>query len=175
MMNIKHYSIVGTFLITALMWSTTTTASLLGIYAGASAGKAEVLDSNPTEDDTGAKVYAGYRILGPLAVELSQVDLGTHYSGIVSIGGTSLDAVLFLPAGPVNVFAKAGYFAWKVEYAGGVSPEETGSSAKFGFGVEYNLFANIDFRLEWEQYDDIGDPPNPAEMTLISAGVNIAF
>ncbi len=174
-MNIKYYTTVGAFLISTLLWPTAASASLLGIYAGASVGQAEILDTSPTEDDTGSKVYVGYRILGPLAVELSQVDLGTHYAGIISAGGTSLDAVVYLPAGLVNVFAKAGVFAWKVEYAGGTSPEETGTSAKFGFGVEYNIFANIDLRLEWEQYNELGDPPGPIDMTLISAGVNIAF
>ena len=143
------------------------------IYAGVSAGKAEIVDLTPTDDDTAAKVYAGYRILGPIAVEVAQVDLGKYYSDAIAIDGTSVDAVLYLPAGLVNVFAKAGLFNWNADYTGGLT--ESGTSSKFGFGVEYNLLLNIDFRLEWETYTDVMDTTTTTDITVLSAGVNIAF
>lgn len=174
MKNVKHFSLM-TVLLSTVLWTTPASASILGIYFGASAGQAEILDTSPKQDDTATKVYAGYRILGPIAVEVSQINFGEYYSGLASISGTSLDAMLYLPAGLVNIFAKVGYFAWKVEYTGGAFPEESGSSAKAGFGVEYNIFANIDFRLEWEQYKDIGDSPGEVDMNFLSAGINIAF
>jgi len=174
-MTIKHYTILATFLVTTLMWTTTSSAaSLLGIYAGAGVGQAEIENTSPTEDSTANKAYAGYRILGPIAIEVARVDLGEYYSDVVTIDGIAVDAVLYLPAGLVNVFAKAGMFNWNVDYSGAI-PEESGTDSKFGFGVEYNLLLNIDFRLEWEKYTGVGGTTINQDISMISAGVNIAF
>lgn len=175
MMNIKQYTILGTFLISTLMWSATSSAaSLLGIYAGASAGQAEIENTSPTQDSTANKVYAGYRILGPVAIEVARVDMGEFGTLPVSIDGIAVDAVLYLPAGPVNVFAKAGVFNWNVDYNGAL-PAESGTDSKFGFGVEYNLLLNIDMRLEWETYTGIGGTTINEDISVISLGANIAF
>lgn len=174
-MRIKHYTIIGTFLISTLMWSATSSAaSLLGIYAGASVGQAEIENTSPTLDSTTYKAYAGYRILGPIAVEVAQVDMGDFGPLPTSVDGISVDAVLYLPAGLVNVFAKAGMFNWNVDY-NGFLPAESGTDSKFGFGVEYNLLLNIDFRLEWEKYTGVGGTTINQDISMISAGVNIAF
>lgn len=177
-MWIKHYTLLGTFLITTLMWSATSSASsLLGIYAGASVGQAEIANSSPTEDSTATKVYAGYRILGPIAIEVSRVDLGEYGTLPVSIDGTAVDAVLYLPAGLVNIFAKVGMFNWNVDYNGIPVPANyaSGTDSKFGVGVEYNFLLNIDFRLEYETYTGVGGPGINQDISMISAGVNIAF
>jgi len=174
-MTIKHYTILATFLVTTLMWTTTSSAaSLLGIYAGASVGQAEIENTSPTLDSTTNKVYAGYRILGPIAIEVARVDLGEYGTAPTSIDGIAVDAVLYLPAGLVNVFAKAGMFDWNVDY-NGFLPAESGTDSKFGFGVEYNLLLNIDFRLEWEKYTGVGGTTINQDISMISAGVNIAF
>lgn len=147
------------------------TAGLLGIYAGIGAGPSETVDYTTNVDDTGVKIYAGYRILGPLAVEFATVDMA-DFSG-TTINGYSLDAVGYVPLGVVNVFAKAGLFSWTADYSGTL--EETGTSAKYGVGVEYNLFTAVDFRLEYETYTDVMDGATMTDMTLISAGINISF
>lgn len=89
-----------------LSWSVpNASAGILGIYAGASVGTSE---TEGGADDTATKLYAGYRVLGPLAIEVAQVDMGQY--GLTSIDGLSVDAVVYLPLGIVTVFAKAGMY-----------------------------------------------------------------
>lgn len=169
----KLNPIKGLLTLLLLSWSVTNaSAGLLGLYAGASIGKAEIVDANPSQDDTATKIYAGYRFLGPLAIEVARVDMGEYYSGVIAVDGLAVDAVAYLPLGIATLFAKAGMFNWNVGYTGGLS--ESGTDPKIGFGIEYNLLANIDLRVEYEKFSDIGDPPS-VDMTLISAGVNISF
>ena len=174
MIHIKQYAISGAFFIATLMWSAASSASILGIYAGVSVGQAEIENSSPTEDSTASKVYAGYRILGPIAIEVARVDLGEFGTLPVSIDGTALDVVLYLPAGPINVFAKAGVFSWNVDYNNFI-PAESGTDSKFGVGVEYNLLLNVDLRLEWETYTGVGGTTINEDINVISIGANIAF
>lgn len=175
MMNIKQYAILGALFISTLVWSTTSSASsILGIYAGVSAGQAEIENTSPTQDSTASKVYAGYRILGPIAIEVARVDLGEFGVLPTSIDGIAVDAVLYLPAGLINVFAKAGVFNWNVDYNGAL-PADSGTNTKFGFGVEYNLLLNVDLRLEWETYTGVGGSTINEDISVISIGANIAF
>jgi len=174
-MNTKQSTLSGIFLASALLWSTSSLASsILGVYAGLSVGKAEIENTSPALDDTATKVYVGYRILGPLAFEVARVDLGEFGSLPIAIDGIAADAVLYLPAGPINVFAKAGLFNWNADYNGAV-PAGSGTDTKFGFGLEYNLLLNIDFRLEYEKYSGVGGTVINEDINMISAGVNIAF
>jgi len=174
-MNIKHYIIPGIIFVSALVLPATGSASsLLGIYAGASAGKAEVDNTSPTLDSTASKVYAGYRVLGPIAIEVARVDLGEFGNLPIKVDGTSADIVLYLPAGPVNVFAKAGVFNWNVDY-NGFLPADSGTDSKVGFGIEYNALLNLDLRLEYETYSGVGGTTVGEDISVIFAGVNVAF
>ena len=166
--HITHATVLGALL---LCWAPMSSASsLLGIYAGIAAGHAEIKDTSPKQDSTTSKVYAGYRILGPIAVEVSNVDLGDYYSGAATVDGIAADLVLFLPAGPINLFAKAGIFNWNVDY-NGAAPAESGTDSKTGMGVEYNMLLNIDLRVEWEHYSSVSD----SDINMLSVGLNIAF
>lgn len=173
-MTIKPLTLTRIIFLFLLSWSFASSASVLGIYAGASAGKAEFKNSTAKEDSSTGKAYAGYRFLGPLALEVARVDLGEYGTTPVSIDGTSADLVLYLPAGPINVFAKVGVFSWNVDY-NGVLPSDDGIDSKQGFGVEYNLLLNLDLRLEWERYTGVGGSTLDSDIDMISAGVNIVF
>lgn len=173
-MNIIQGKLAAIILLVLLSWAPSVFASIFGIYAGASAGRAELTDASPKEDSTSAKVYAGYRFFGPLAIEAARVDLGEYGVLPTSIDGTSVDLVLYLPAGPINVFAKAGMFNWNVDYNGAL-PAESGTDAKSGLGIEYNLLLNMDLRLEWEHYTGVGGNTLDTNINVISAGVNVVF
>ena len=174
-MNIRQNTLLGIFFISSLLWSSTSSASsILGIYAGASVGRAEIANTSPKLDSTATKVYAGYRILGPIAIEVARVDLGEFGATPIKIDGVSADAVLYLPAGLINVFAKAGVFNWNADY-NGTTPANNGVDAKFGFGAEYNLLLNVDLRFEWEKYSGVGGANINEDISMLSLGVNIAF
>ena len=146
-------------------------AGLLGIYGGYSMGNSTTTNTTPSQTSSISKLYAGYRVLGPLAVEMSQNTLGTYASGLIKADGTSIDAVGFLPLGIVTVFAKAGILNWNVSVSG---TPETGMSTKYGYGIEYGLFANIDLRLEYELYSKIGKSV-PVDATAVTLGIGVAF
>ena len=174
-MNHKLHAIRAFICLLLLSWSPFSAASsLLGIYAGVAVGQAEIKNSDPVLDSSTAKVYAGYRILGPIAVEVASVDLGEYGTLPTKVSGTSADVVLFLPAGPINVFAKAGVFSWDVDYNGAL-PADSGVDAKSGFGVEYNMLLNLDLRLEWERYTGVGGSTLNSDIDMLSLGINIAF
>lgn len=87
----KQNLIKGLLLPLLCGFATNASAGLLGVYAGASVSQAEILDATAT------KIYAGYCVLGPLAIEVAKVDLGEYYSAVVTIDGLAVDAVAYLP------------------------------------------------------------------------------
>ena len=173
-MNIKDYIVLAVMLAAITIWSPSASAlDIIGIYAGVSTGKAEIVDSSPKEDDTATKVYAGYRMFGPLSIEVAQIDFGDYSNGQAAIGGTGANLVLTLPLPFVDIFAKAGVLNWNIDYTSGL-PSEDGTDPAYGFGVDFSIFPLIGLRLEYEKFQDIGSPP-ANDMDLMSIGLNISF
>jgi len=175
-MNMKDYIVLAIMLAAITVWSPTASAlDIIGIYAGVSTGKAEIVDSNPTQDDTATKVYAGYRMFGPLSIEVAQIDFGKYSSGLAEIGGTGANLVLTLPLPIVDIFAKVGVLNWKIDYAPvtGLSSQD-GTDPAYGFGVDFSIFPLLAVRLEYEKFQDIGTPP-ANDIDLMSIGLNISF
>ena len=171
-MNIKDYIVLAIMLAAIAAWSPTASAAdIIGIYAGVSTGKAEILETTPVEDDTATKIYAGYKAFGPLGIEIAQIDLGEHYSNALSINSTAVDLVAFLPLPLIDLFAKVGVHSWDVDYVSPLLTDQSGTDSTYGFGLNFSVFPFVALRLEYERFKDIGN----ADMDLTSIGLNVSF
>lgn len=165
-----------------------------GPYIGASAGQTTVeLALTDVEDrgfridddDFAYKVFFGYKLPGPLAVEGGFRDLGKVTDGneltVVTSESDGLDAFLVgsLPLGPVSIFAKGGLIAWDTEIetssadrlgAPDVRVTDDGTDFAWGVGVSVNL-ARWGFRGEYEKLEmDV-----PDDLSMLSVGVTISW
>jgi outer membrane protein with beta-barrel domain len=94
-------------------------ADLIGFYAGAAFGQAQVEAGVPSfgsfkKDHSAYQVMAGLRPIAPFGVELDYLDFG-HPNGTVggwptdlSMKGTAAFALMYLPLPVLDLYAKAG-------------------------------------------------------------------
>jgi opacity protein-like surface antigen len=158
-----------------------------GFYVGAAAGGAtqEIEFGGPPEieeDDTGFKVFGGYKFdmsVVDLGVELGYVDFGeveidTAAGELVfDTTGINLWGVAGFELGPVDLFAKLGVVVWDVEtttFAGKSSDDGT----DFGFGVGAGFdIGKVQIRGEYELYDTSGS--EVSMLSMLSLGVIYPF
>jgi opacity protein-like surface antigen len=142
-----------------------------GFYVGAGLGQFNVeiddvsdvtgtVESFDADDDT-LKIFGGWRFSPNFAIELDYLDFGgaeDNISGVdvsAEIDGFAPFAILSLPAGPVELFAKAGYLFYDVEFE--VDDFDAGDSSDedlvYGAGLGLTLFDHLHARLEYEIID----------------------
>lgn len=130
------------------------------------------------DEDTGLKIFGGYKFNPNFAVEGLWADLGevsaTGPGGTASVevDGFGAAAVGIIPLGEkFNVFGKVGAFMWDAS-GGGVASgsDEDGTDIMFGAGVGWNLTKNFGLRAEWERFDIDGD-----DVDFLSIGAQINF
>jgi OOP family OmpA-OmpF porin len=157
------------------------------IYFGASAGDASLevaeLDARFDVDDTGYKVFAGYRFLKFWALEVQYTDLGSFAA---DVGGTTMnaDADLYgiaalgiLPLTPkVDIFVKVGYVRWDTsgmvsDGIDDVSLNDDGMDLSYGAGICYRISRRTGLRLEYETFDF----ENAEDVKFTSLGLQFKF
>ena len=167
----RRHIIAATALATAL-GSTSALAVDNGIYVGASVGDAGVeFDDtegfNIDDSDTGFKLNVGWRILDWLAVEANYVDLGST-EGTFTAGsfvderlefeakGINFSGLLFLPVGPVDFFARAGFITWDAEAKlpdiTDATDDDDGMDFSYGGGAQFRVWS-LSLRAEYEVFD----------------------
>lgn len=117
-----------------------------GIYVGAgvSAVGLEYDELDFDGDATGYKVIVGWRFLDWLAVEGNYVDFGSPDDTVLGerleaeADALSLSALVFLPVGPVDLFARIGAVNWEGE----VSSVSLGDFKDDGTDVNYGVGAS---------------------------------
>ena len=175
-------------------------AQATGGYIGGSLGQTTINDfcsevnsvivffsGTPTgcdEEDTGFKIFGGYRMNRNLAIEGSFFNYGEATARAVFPGGPGtlsgeatafgIAALGILPVSPqFSLFGKAGLLLTDVKVKasgpGGVATEsddETG--LHYGVGGMFNFAGNLGLRLEWERNDE-------AEIDMLSLGLQVRF
>jgi hypothetical protein len=146
-----------------------------GFYIGGGVGefKVEIDDVDDVTstidrydaDDTAYKAFIGYRFAPFLAVEAAYVNLGSPDADILpgvraetEIDGIAPYLVATLPLGPIEVFAKAGYFFYDTTVSvtsslGSASADDDGEEFIYGGGVGITLLERLNVRLEYEVFD----------------------
>lgn len=142
-----------------------------GLYLGVGIGQFNVeIDDVDTaddieeafdSDDTVWKAFAGWRFMPFIGVELAYIDLGRPEDTVedvrveTEISGIAPYVVGTLPVGPVEFFAKVGYYFYDVKINGQdiVSVDDSGEDLVYGAGVGLTLFEHLHARLEYEIID----------------------
>jgi OOP family OmpA-OmpF porin len=146
---------------------------------GNAAGGATCEDEGPTW-----KIFGGYQFNPYLGVELGLVDLGDRPAFVSGLGAATAKFRIFetllvatLPVGDrFALYGKAGVFQWDADFefnppvAG--SADANGNDYTYGLGVRFNLTRNAALRLEWQRYEDVGDPATTGRFKADVFGVN---
>jgi OmpA-like transmembrane domain. len=152
-----------------------------GFYVGGGVGQFNVKidDIDDTDnaiqrlddDDTAWKAFVGWRFNPYISLEAAYIDFGNpngHASVAGSSGNYSADLSGFapyvigtLPLGPVELFAKVGYYYYDVKLSANIdSPLSPAFRSKksdedflYGGGVGMTFFGHLNARLEYERID----------------------
>jgi len=152
-----------------------------GFYVGGGVGQfnVQIDDISDTDnaierlddDDSAWKLFGGYRFNPHISVELAYIDFGApsdratangssgDYS--VELSGLAPYIIGTMPLGPVELFAKAGYYFYDVKIdadlddLGGnvIDSDDSGEDFLYGFGVGMTFFEHLNARLEYEKID----------------------
>lgn len=158
-----------------------------GGYIGAGAGltTVDVCDdlnslgaTSCDDEDTGLKVFGGYKFNPNFAVEGLWADLGevsaTGPGGTatVEVDGFGAAAVGIIPLNEqFSIFGKVGAFMWDASGGGAASgTDDDGTDIMFGAGVSWDFTSRFGVRAEWERFDIDGD-----DVDFLSVGLQINF
>jgi OOP family OmpA-OmpF porin len=159
-----------------------------GGYVGAGAGitTVDVCDDingafpglSCDDEDTGFKIFGGYKANEHFAIEALWADLGeVSVSGpggslSLSVDGFGAAAVGILPLNEkFGLFGKIGMFMWDISGGGLASgASDDGTDIMFGAGVNWNLTQKFGLRAEWERFDVDGD-----DVDFLSIGAQFNF
>ncbi len=137
-------------------------------YLGAGAGWSNVDDNGLDEDDTGYKLFVGYRATDWLDGELAYTNLGDL--GPLEPDGFQLSGLASFSVDPnADIFGKAGLYAWDAE--SGIDFDDVGVDPILGVGGRYRLGNQLGVRAEYERFFDVDD----ADIDLFSVSVTYDF
>jgi OOP family OmpA-OmpF porin len=140
------------------------------------------------DSDTGFNIYGGLKFNEYFGFELSYTDFGKQngsmsiydylydvggiYDASLEVSGFGVSVVGFFPlSDDLNLFLKAGTFAWDVDLSvGPYSGSDDDSDLLFGFGAEYRLNDQFSLRGAWEMVDVEG-----ADLDMLSVNAQINF
>ena len=196
--------------IAALLFALTTQVYAEGVYVGIAGGKlnsessASVLTGTASldedEDDTGYKLFAGYRASNNFGVEFHYADLGeislsgntgdrfisngSTYefvaNGVKIIQETKSYGVAATYTFPINdsfsFSGKIGMHAWELETnlsTGDSVADEDGTEPFYGIGASYQLSENVGVRAEFERFQI--DSEDIDDIDLFSVGLTFNF
>jgi len=162
-------------------WTAANAENESGFYVGGGVGQFNVKiddvdDADDAierldDDDTSWKLFAGYRFNPYLSLEAAYIDFGGPSDSIdasgssgdykVEASGFAPYVVGTLPVGPVELFAKVGYYFYDTDLT--VDLDDLGgdvfrsSSSEedllYGAGVGMTFFEHLNARLEYEKID----------------------
>lgn len=142
-----------------------------GLYLGAGVGLFNIevddvdtvdeLDQAFDSDDTVFKVFGGWRFNPFISVELDYIDLGGPEDTVedvrikAEINGIAPYLIGTIPLGPIEGFARVGYYFYDVEISGEDigSVDDSGEDLVYGVGLGLTLFEHLHARLEYEIID----------------------
>lgn len=134
---------------------------------------------NCDDEDTGLKLFGGYKFTPNFAAEAAWVDLGEVSasgpggSATVEADGFQVAALGMFPINPqISLFGKLGAFMWdaNVTTSAGFTVGDDGTDIMLGFGGMWNITQRIGLRAEWERFD-----VDSEDVDFLSVGVQFNF
>ena len=145
-------------------------------YAGAAVSQAYVNESGLDENDTGGKIFGGYRFNDYIAAEAEYYDFGdqTDNTNSFSVNGAGLALVGSVPVtDSLSVFAKGGLHSWNLDVSGPIAAQFTDTSSTdpyYGVGIDYSINDRWGIRGEYTRYE-----VDNFDVDVASVGVVLSF
>lgn len=146
-------------------------------YIGGAVGQSD-LDQNGFDEETGWRLYGGYKFVPFVAAEVGYTYLGDFNSnrsnGSVEIDGMETSIIGMLPL--MDNFAllgKIGAYWWDSTIDGTLLSlnEDDDVDLTYGIGAEFRVYNQMGIRASWDRYNEVAD----SDVDLISIGVNFSF
>jgi hypothetical protein len=183
-----HKFILAATALGATLAATSALAVDNGIYVGASVGDSSIdLNEGGFDVDdsvTAYKINVGWRILDWAGIEANYIDLGEFEGDFsnaivgterveVESDGINFSGLLFLPVGPVDLFARAGFISWdtkaRLPEIEGATDSDDGMDFSYGVGAQFRVWS-LSLRAEYEVFDISSD-----KVDMISLGIMWTF
>jgi OOP family OmpA-OmpF porin len=159
-----------------------------GWYVGLGAGHLKPDECSPApaacdDKDTSWKLFGGYQFNRYFGYEIAIADMGKRTASLAGIGAATANFRFFemtltgtLPLGErLSAYGKAGIFTWDIDYdlpPGFIgSADSHGNDYTFGLGVKYQFTRNFAMRVEWQRYNDVGDPAATGRFNADTFGI----
>ena len=145
-------------------------------YIGGRASQAVVDDRGIDGDNTGAKIFGGYKFNDYFAIEGGYYDFGEiiDSGSRLELNGVSLAAVGLVPvSSKVSLFGKVGIHDWDADSTGTISTQLTTDSDTdtfYGVGLNYAINDRWSVRGEFERYE-----VEDLDINVGSVGVSFKF
>ena len=166
--------------LTVVLLACAVTPARAEIYFGGSLGQATLEVDRVDADDTGYKVFGGFRFFKFFGIEGDFVDYGNldGSSSGVNLDSTvkSLDAfaVGVIPIKRFEIFGKAGVSAWDSDSkrTGSITETDNASGFDFSYGVggAFLVTEHFAIRAEWEAFQLDHD-----DLSMTSVGLELRF
>jgi OmpA-OmpF porin, OOP family len=161
-------------------------------YVGLGAGHMKTGDECPTgaapganceDKDTAWKLFGGHQFNRYLGYELAIADMGERSASLAGIGVANARFRFFeftltatLPLGQqLSAYGKAGVFMWDIDYdlpPGFIgSADSNGNDYTFAVGMKYHFTRSFAMRVEWQRYNDVGDPAATGKFNVDTLGI----
>jgi OmpA-OmpF porin, OOP family len=161
-------------------------------YVGLGAGHMKTSDECPTgaapganceDKDTAWKLFGGHQFNPYLGYELAIADMGERSASLAGIGVANARFRFFeftltgtLPLGQrLSAYGKAGVFMWDIDYdlpPGFIgSADSNGNDYTFAVGMKYQFTRSFAMRVEWQRYNDVGDPAATGKFNVDTLGI----
>jgi len=195
-MNLHIKTFVPVVFLAMATVSTPSLAQDTGWYAGVGIGQATYKDAcdgiagpgiSCDDTDMAFKILGGYQVNPNFAVEFGYGDLGKTEASFAGLGSATIEAsgfeVLAVGIAPINqqwsMYGKLGFFRWDVDLKDGTgligSASASGTDLTYGFGVQYRMTKAAALRIEYQQYNDAGDPNTTGEGDASVMGVGVTY
>lgn len=194
-MNLLPRSLLTTALLVLAAVAAPAQSQDLKWYGGLGVGQSKAKDICTAAGGAGVrcdetalsyKLFGGYQFNRNWGAEVGYTDLGKvkaeSAAGSVEFSSKGFE---FLGVGtyPFNdkwaAYAKLGLFSWGTDLkdgtAGGASASARGNDFTYGFGVKYDFSKTFAVRVEYQQYNDIGDLNTTAQADIGVLGINVLF
>lgn len=146
-----------------------------GFYVGGSLLDAGFDRGSVDDSDNGFKVWGGYNIIKWVGVEAAYNDFGEPSQSVGTVDSSAWSAVAkgTLPVGPVELFAKAGFYRWDVDFG---ALDDDGTDLGYGVGVAFVVIDKVEIRAEYEliPYDKVASGSD-ADVDVVSLGAGWRF
>ena len=147
-----------------------------GFYLGGAISQAYVDETGIDDDDTGGKIYGGYKFNDFFAIEANYYDFGEieDATSELELDGFGIAAVGIIPVSEnISLFGKVGIHEWDADAVGSAAAlagDDDGNDAFYGIGIEYDFSERWSVRGEIERYE-----VEDLDVDVASIGISFRF